>query len=155
MAGTPLHQRTEEGSRSCSSYELLINKACNSRLLTVGGRWAAARHRTDRGSQSCLLNQPPARQQQSYCLNTNTRTGCWRSNTVTRKTETSLFLNLGIFFLFSFFSFSLNASLVHCWLVHHLSLLISLVLYFFFFFPFILLSSYSFFLDLLTFTIVS
>jgi hypothetical protein len=31
---------------------------------------------------------------QSLCLNTNTRTGCWRNNTRTTKTEILLFLNL-------------------------------------------------------------
>jgi hypothetical protein len=33
----------------------------------------------------------------SFCLNTNTRTGCWKSNTTT-KTEIILFLNLKFFF---------------------------------------------------------
>jgi hypothetical protein len=80
---------------------------------------------------------PLVRQWQSYYSNTNTRTGCWRSNTRTIKTETLLHLNLGLFFLFffsllfSFFSFFLNAYLLHCWLVHYLSLLVSSVLKFF------------------------
>jgi hypothetical protein len=58
-----------------------------------------------------------------------------------------LFLNLkffSFFFLFAFFSFSLSACFVHCWLVHHLSLLVSLVLYFF---------SFSLFLLSLTFLV--
>jgi hypothetical protein len=107
---------------------------------------------------------------QCYCLSTNTRMGCWRSNTRTTKIEMSLFLDLkfsffivlciffiflNIFFFFSlptpeldaegvttellrlklyciwtwdfffllflsyfsFFSYSLNACFVHCWLV--------------------------------------
>jgi hypothetical protein len=38
-----------------------------------------------------------ARLRQSLCLNINTRTGCWRSNTRATKTETLLFLNLEFF----------------------------------------------------------
>jgi hypothetical protein len=34
---------------------------------------------------------------QSFCLNTNTRTGCWRSNTRTTKTDILLFLNVEVF----------------------------------------------------------
>jgi hypothetical protein len=34
------------------------------------------------------------------CLNTNSRTGCWRSNTKTTKTEILLFLNLEFFCVF-------------------------------------------------------
>jgi hypothetical protein len=57
-----------------------------------------------------------ARLWQDYSLNTNTRTGCWRSNTRTTVTEISLFLHL------NFFSLSLSACLIHYLLVHHLSL---------------------------------
>jgi hypothetical protein len=48
---------------------------------------------------------PLVRQQQNYYSNTNTRTGCWRSNTRTTKTELSLHLNQGFFFLSSLFFF--------------------------------------------------
>jgi hypothetical protein len=34
---------------------------------------------------------------QSFCLNTNTRTRCWKSNTRSTKTEILLFLNLEFF----------------------------------------------------------
>jgi hypothetical protein len=42
---------------------------------------------------------------QNYYSDTNTRTGCWRTNTKTIRTETLLHLNLGnfIFFIFIFF----------------------------------------------------
>jgi hypothetical protein len=40
------------------------------------------------------------RLRQSLCLNTRMRTGCWRSNTTTTKTEILLFLNLEIFCVF-------------------------------------------------------
>jgi hypothetical protein len=99
------------------------------------------------------------RQWQSYYSNTNTRTGCWRSNSRTTKTDISVHLNKGFSFffslLFSFFSFSLNAYLVHCWLVHHLSLLISLNPFFFFFSFLLSFCSYSSILDIITFTTAS
>jgi hypothetical protein len=41
------------------------------------------------------------RLRQSFCLNTNTRTGCWRSNTRTTKTEI-LVLESGVFLFFFF-----------------------------------------------------
>jgi hypothetical protein len=103
------------------------------------------------------------RLRQSFCLNTNTRTGCWRSSTRTTKTENLLFLTLEFFFFLSkclsyslfvnplplpvdffdslslfFFYFSITACFVHWLLVHHLSLLIALVLYFFSFLFFFL-----------------
>jgi hypothetical protein len=40
------------------------------------------------------LHNHLAKLRQSFCLNTNTRTGCWRINTRTNKTEILLFLNL-------------------------------------------------------------
>jgi hypothetical protein len=39
-----------------------------------------------------------ARIRQSFYLNTNTRTGCWKSSTRTTKTAILLFLNLEFFF---------------------------------------------------------
>jgi hypothetical protein len=95
------------------------------------------------------------RQQQSYCLNTNTRTGCWRSKGRTTKTKTSLFLNLEFFFPFFFFLFLF---LSKCLFTSLLPSTPSLPVYFFgsLLFPsFISFSSYSFFLDLITFTTVS
>jgi hypothetical protein len=66
---------------------------------------------------------PLVRQWQSYYSNTNTKTGCWRSNTRTIKTKTLLHLNLGFIFSFSVFFFLFlclsNACLVHSWLVHY------------------------------------
>jgi hypothetical protein len=49
-----------------------------------------------------LANLPNhlARLRQSFCLNTNTKTGCWRSNTRTTNTEILLFLNLECFYAF-------------------------------------------------------
>jgi hypothetical protein len=41
-----------------------------------------------------------ARLRQSFCLNTHTRAGCWRSNTRTTRTEILLFLNLELFCYF-------------------------------------------------------
>jgi hypothetical protein len=42
-----------------------------------------------------------ARPRKSFCLNTNTRAGCWRHNTrTTTKTEILLFLNLEFFYVF-------------------------------------------------------
>jgi hypothetical protein len=40
------------------------------------------------------------RLRQSLCLNTNTKIGCWRSNTRTTKTEILLFLNPEFFCVF-------------------------------------------------------
>jgi hypothetical protein len=40
------------------------------------------------------------RLRQSFCLNTSTRNGCWRSNTRTIKTEILLFLNMEFFYVF-------------------------------------------------------
>jgi hypothetical protein len=116
--------------KSCSPHELSVSKACNRTWLAVGDRWATAWTGTDSSSQCCLLSQPPVTQWQSYRLNTNTRTGYWRTNTRTTKTDTSLLLNLEFFFLFSFSSFSLSACLAHCCLVYHFCLLISLLLFF-------------------------
>jgi hypothetical protein len=62
------------------------------------------------------------RQWQNYYSNTNNRTGCWKTNTKTIKTETSLHLNLGNFLWSLWFS---NACLAH-----FLSMFISLALFF-------------------------
>jgi hypothetical protein len=51
----------------------------------------------DKGKLASLPNHL-ARLRQSIYLNTSTRTGCWRSNTRTTKTEILLFLNLEGFF---------------------------------------------------------
>jgi hypothetical protein len=58
-----------------------------------------------------------ARLRQSFCLNTNTRTGSWRSKTRTNNTEILLFLNLEFICVFVCF--------VSCLFVH-LSLLFTL-----------------------------
>jgi hypothetical protein len=106
-----------------------------------------------------LFFSPLMRQWQSYYSNANISTGYWRSNTRTIKTETSSHLILDSFLLFLssffFFLFHLNACLVHYWLVHYLSLLISLFLFFFLFFLFFLFSSYSSILHFITFAITS
>jgi hypothetical protein len=56
---------------------------------------------------------------QSFCLNTNTRIGCWRSNTRTSKTEILLLLNLEFFYVFLFFFlclfFCVYLSTSPCW----------------------------------------
>jgi hypothetical protein len=74
---------------------------------------------------------PFMRKQQNFFSESNTRTGGWRTNTKIIKTETSLHLNLGIFLLLSSSLCLSNACLAHHWLVHYLSLFISLALYFF------------------------
>jgi hypothetical protein len=83
----------------------------------------------------CLLVfSPLVRQWQNFIVDTNTRTWGWRTNSKIIKTENLLHLNLGIFFLFFSVLLSLlclcNACLVHHWLVHYLSLFISLALLF-------------------------
>jgi hypothetical protein len=113
---------------------------------------------------------PLMRQWQNYSSDTNTRTGCWRTNTKSIKTETLLHLNLGnfihLFFLFLFIIFLSsiclsNACLAHCWLLHYLSLFISSALFLFFFvFPFSLpsllsLSSHPSILDIIIVIIIS
>jgi hypothetical protein len=129
------------GSSLC---KLSVNKVYKSRQLTVGGRWAAAEIGQIAVHKAVSWLNHLVRLWQSYCLNTSTRTGCWRSNTRTTKTKTSLFLNLEFFFclfsfFFCFFFLFLSACLVHCWLVHNHSMLIFLVFYFFFFHFFLFL----------------
>jgi hypothetical protein len=47
------------GARRWTPCELLVNKACKSRRLTVGVRCTAAWNKADSSSQSCLLTQSP------------------------------------------------------------------------------------------------
>jgi hypothetical protein len=79
----------------------------------------------------CFVLSLLMRQWQNFFPDTNTRTGGWRTNTKTIKTETLLHLNLGIFFFFSvllsYFCLS-NACIAHHWLVHYLSLFNTLAL---------------------------
>jgi hypothetical protein len=86
-----------------------------------------------------------ARQQQNFCLNTNTRTGCWRNNARTTKTETSLFLNLGFFpfFFFLFLCKCLFSSVLLSIPPHPVDFFGSLLFSFFFFLLF--LSWYHYF----------
>jgi hypothetical protein len=53
----------------------------------------------------------------SFYLNANVRTGCWRSNTRTIKTEILLFLNLECFYVFVylFVLFPIGLSTSPCW----------------------------------------
>jgi hypothetical protein len=94
--------------------------------LTEGGADVAAA--TERQEKKKLASLPNKllRLRQIFCLNTNTRTECWKSNTRTTKNEIQLFLNLEFLFLCVCF--------VHCLFVHNLSLLICLVLFLFFLF---------------------
>jgi hypothetical protein len=92
----------------------------------------------DREKKLGSLPNHLARLRQSFCLNSNTRTGCWKSNTKTTKTEMLLFLNLEFFLcvcLFVLFPVCLSTT-SPCWL-----------LWFTFFF-------FSFFLYFVNFTIV-
>jgi hypothetical protein len=102
---------TREGGWSSSPHQFSINKACNSRQRTLGSKWAAAWNNADSSSQAVFWSKHLARLWQSYCLNTNTRAGCWWRNTRTTKTEIPLLLKLEFFFSFPF---SLSACLVHC-----------------------------------------
>jgi hypothetical protein len=77
--------------------------------------------------------QPPGKTKETFCLNTNTRTGCWRSNSRITKTEILFFLNLEFFMclfdhLFVLFPVCLSTLL-----------LISLVFFFFSFFVLLVL----------------
>jgi hypothetical protein len=76
----------------------------------------------------CLFFSPLMRQQ-NYFWDTIPRIGGWGTNTKIIKTETLLHLNLEIFFKFSLCLS--NTCLAYCWLVHYLSLFISLALFFF------------------------
>jgi hypothetical protein len=50
-----------------------------------------------KGKKLAHLPKHLTRLRQSFCLNTNTRTGYWKSNTRTTKTKILLFLNLNFF----------------------------------------------------------
>jgi hypothetical protein len=82
------------------------------------------------------------RQWQNYFWDTISRIGSWGANTKIIKTETLLHLNLEIFFIYLLFllffilyfrssHYLSNACLAYCWLVHYLSLFISLKLFLF------------------------
>jgi hypothetical protein len=64
---------------------------------------------------------------QSFCLNTNTRTRCWKSSSRTTKTEILLFLNLEFYFFMCLFSYT-----SWCWFLWF-------SLFFFFFLSFFVL----------------
>jgi hypothetical protein len=104
----------------------------------ISGTWGQATAHWERSLQSSChwkteekLGRLPnhlVRLRQSLCLNTNTRTGCWRSNTRITKTEILLFLNLEflcVFVCLFYFLFVCPCVFVH------FSLLISLVFFFF------------------------
>jgi hypothetical protein len=82
-----------------------------------------------------------AKLRQSFCLNTNTRTGYWKSNTRKTKTEILLLLNLEFFLYVCLFS-----SLFVCPQPLPVDFFGSLFFFFFFF---------SFFLCFVSSTIVS
>jgi hypothetical protein len=74
------------------------------------------------------------RLQQSFCLNINTRTGCWRSNTRTTKIEILLFLNLEFFVcLFVLFLVCLFVCLFisPCWFLWGFFVSLFLLLFYF------------------------
>jgi hypothetical protein len=104
---------------------------------------------------------PLMRQWQKCFRDTISRIGGWGTNTKIIKTKTLLHLNLGIFefFLFIFFSQSSlclsNACLAYCWLVHCLSLFISLKLLFFCLFLLICLFAFPSFFNFFTFPLLS
>jgi hypothetical protein len=87
----------------------------------------------DRKKKTGESPQPPGKTKETFCLNTNTRTGCWRSNSRITKTEILFFLNLEFFMclfdhLFVLFPVCLSTLL-----------LISLVFFFFSFFVLLVL----------------
>jgi hypothetical protein len=87
---------------------IAVNKVCS--RLAVSGRWATARNRADRGSQSCLLTQTTG--EKTTVLLIKYQHQDWRSNSRTTKTEIAWFLDQKFLFfysfiyLFYFFSFS-------------------------------------------------
>jgi hypothetical protein len=90
------------------------------------------------------------------------RTGGWWTNTQIIKTETLLHLSLWVFCFFNFlklFSLSFlclsNAGLAYCWLVHYLSLFISLALSFVCLGFFVCLLVFPFFFTFFAFPILS
>jgi hypothetical protein len=93
----------------------------------------------------------PLMRWRNYFWDTISRIGGWGTNTKIIKTETLLHLNLEIFKNIFIFQSSLclsNACLAYCWLIHYLSLFISLKLCFvyllvYLFFPFSLTSLLS------------
>jgi hypothetical protein len=79
---------------------------------------------------------PLMRQWQNYFWDTISRIRGWGTNTKIINTETLLHLNLEIFFhlfIFLFIYFSIlslfNTCSIYCWLVHYLSLFMSLKLF--------------------------
>jgi hypothetical protein len=46
------------GARSWAPHDLSVSRACNSRQLTVGGRWTTVWNSADSSSQVYLLSQP-------------------------------------------------------------------------------------------------
>jgi hypothetical protein len=96
---------------------------------------------------------PLMRQWQNY-WDTISRIGAWGTNTKIIKTETSLHFNLEIFLFFLIlFTFLSQSSLclsnicsAYCWLVHYLSLFISLKPFDSLFVCFYLFICFSFFL---------
>jgi hypothetical protein len=95
------------------------------------------------------FSSPLMRQRQNYFWDTISRIGGWGTNIKIIMTETLLHLNLEIFFQYSLCPS--NACLAYCWLLHYLSLFISLKLLFvcfvfllvYLFFPFSLPSLLS------------
>jgi hypothetical protein len=111
-----------------------INKACSSSWLTVGGRWAAA---SDRHSQSCLQTLFFF----SFDETTTELLLRHQHQDAEGLTPKLLWLKLYCIWTWEFFLTSLclsNACLAHCWLVHYLSLFISLTLFFVLFFSYFL-----------------
>jgi hypothetical protein len=106
-----------------------------------------------------LVVSPLMRQWLNYFWDTISRTGVWGTNIKIIKTQTLLHLNLEIFFSFIFFQSSLclsNACLAYCWLVHYLSLFISLKHFLFvLFFLLVCLFVFPFFFNFFAFHLLS